>query len=218
MTRVRLDLMISLDGYATTTDQTPENLFGEDWGRLTAAYAATRTFRERVFHDTTGAGTTGVDDRFAVDYFENVGAEIMGAGKFGLHAHPDDPEWRGWWGEDPPFRYPVFVLTHTPRPDLAFTNGTTFRFLDASPEDALELAVEAAGGRDVRIGGGPTSARDFLTKGLVDDIHVAITPIVLGQGISFWDELRGLERGRRVETVVAESGVIHVTFTREGAR
>lgn len=218
MTRVRLDLMISLDGYATTTDQTPENPFGDDWGRLTAAYAATRTFRERVFHDTTGAGTTGVDERFAAAYFENVGVEIMGAGKFGLHDHPDDPEWRGWWGEEPPFRFPVLVLTHTPRPDLEFPNGTTFRFLDASPEESLALAVEAADGRDVRIGGGPTSAREFLVRGLVDDIHLAITPIVLGRGINFWDDLRGLEEGRRVETVVAESGVVHVTFTREGDR
>lgn len=218
MTRVRLDLMISLDGYATTTDQTPDNPFGEDWGRLTAAYAATRTFRERVFHDTTGAGTTGVDDRFAIDYFENVGAEIMGAGKFGLHAHPDDPDWRGWWGDEPPFEYPVVVLTHSVRPPIEFPNGTSFRFVPASPEEALALATELAGGKDVRIGGGPTSARPFLARGLVDDIHVAITPIVLGRGISLWDELRGLERGRRVETVVAESGVIHVTFTREGAR
>ena len=218
MTRVRLDLMVSLDGYATTVDQTPENPFGEDWPRLTAAYAATRTFRERVFHDTSGAGTTGIDERFAVAYFENVGAEIMGAGKFGLHAHPDDPDWRGWWGEEPPFGHPVLVLTHASRPDLEFPNGTVFRFLEATPEEALAAATAVAGGRDVRIGGGPTSARQFLSRGLVDDIHVAITPIVLGQGLRLWDELRGLERGMRVETVVAESGVIHVTFTREGER
>ena len=218
MTRVRLDLMISLDGFATTTDQTPEQPFGDDWGRLTKDYAATRTFHERVFHDTTGAGTTGVDERFAAAYFEGVGAEIMGAGKFGLHAYPDDPDWRGWWGEEPPFRFPVFVLSHTPRPSLEFPNGTSFRFLEAAPEDVLATAIEAAGGQDVRIGGGPTSAREFLVRGLVDDIHLAITPIVLGRGISFWDELRGLEQGRRVETVVAESGVVHVTFTRESDR
>jgi dihydrofolate reductase len=218
MTRVRLDLMISLDGYATTTGPTPDEPLGPDWARLTADYAATRTFRERVFHDTSGAGTTGVDDRFAAAYFENVGAEIMGAGKFGLHAHPDDPDWRGWWGEEPPFRFPVFVLTHTPRPDLEFDNGTTFRFVEGSPDEVLAAAVEVAGGQDVRIGGGPTSARPFLVRDLVDDIHVAITPIVLGRGINFWDELRGLEHGRRVESVVAESGVIHTTFTREAGR
>jgi len=219
MTRVRVDLMTSLDGYATTTDQTPEQPFGEDWARLTAAYAATRTFRERVFHDTSGAGTTGIDEEFAVGYFEGIGAEIMGAGMFGLHDHGDDPEWRGWWGDEPPFEYPVYVLTHSaPRPDIDFPNGTSFRFLEATPEEALALATEAAGGRDVRVGGGPTTARAFLAAGLVDDLHVAITPILLGQGIRLWDELRGLEGGRRVETVVAESGIIHVTFTREGAR
>ena len=218
MTRVRLDLMVSLDGYATTTDQTPENPFGDDWGRLTQDYAATRTFRERVFGDLSGAGTTGVDDDFGRRYFDGVGVEIMGAGKFGLHAHPDDPAWRGWWGEEPPFRFPVLVLTHTPRPPIEFPNGTSFRFVDAAPEEALAMAVEVADGSDVRIGGGPTSARQFLVRDLVDDIHLAISPIVLGRGINFWDELRGLEQGRRVETVVAESGVIHTTFTREGSR
>jgi dihydrofolate reductase len=218
MTRVRLDLMISLDGYATTTGATPEEPLGHDWTRLTADYAATRTFRERVFHDTSGAGTTGVDERFAAAYFEGVGAEIMGAGKFGLPLYGDDPDWRGWWGEEPPFQCPVLVLTHTPRPPVDFANGTSFRFLEATPEEALAEAVAIAGGRDVRIGGGPTSAREFLVRGLVDDIHLAVTPIVLGRGINFWDELRGLEQGRRVETVVAESGVMHVTFTREDER
>lgn len=219
MTRLRLDLMISLDGYATTTgDVTAQEPLGHDWTRLTADYAATRTFRERVFHDTSGAGTTGVDDAFAAAYFDGIGAEIMGAGKFGLHTYPDDPDWRGWWGDEPPFRYPVFVLTHSPRPDLEFPNGTTFHFLDASPEEALARARDAADGLDVRIGGGPTSARPFLTRDLVDDIHLAITPIVLGRGLNFWDELRGLEEGRRVESLVAESGVIHVTLTREGDR
>ncbi len=113
---VRVDLMISLDGFATTTDQTPEAPFGADWSRLVGAYTATRTFRERVLKDTTGAGTTGIDDDYAKQYFENIGAEIMGAGKFGLHNFPDDPDWRGWWGEAPPFGGPVFVLTHKPRP------------------------------------------------------------------------------------------------------
>src|SRR5690606_27731681 len=96
---VRVDLNISLGGVATTTDQTPENPFGEDWGRLTEAYVATRTFRDRVLHDTSGEGTTGVDDDYARACFAELGAEIMGAGMFGLHAHGDDPGWRGWWGE-----------------------------------------------------------------------------------------------------------------------
>ncbi|MEV8172360.1 dihydrofolate reductase family protein [Microbacterium sp. NPDC077486] len=216
MTRVRVDLNITLDGFATTTDQTPENPFGEDWGRLTAAYTATRTFQERVFHDTSGAGTTGVDEKYAAQYFQGIGAEIMGAGMFGLHANPDDPEWRGWWGEEPPFEVPVFVLTHTPRPPIEFANGTSFRFLSATPEEALREAVAVAGGRDVRVGGGATTVREFLRAGLVDDLHVGITPILTGSGIRLWDDLRGLEAGYRVTSEVAESGVTHITFSREG--
>ena len=216
MTRVRVDLNITLDGFATTTDQTPENPFGEGWGRLTAAYTATRTFQERVFHDTSGAGTTGVDEKYAAQYFQGIGAEIMGAGMFGLHANPDDPDWRGWWGEEPPFEVPVFVLTHSPRPTIEFANGTSFRFLSATPEEALREAVAVAGGSDVRVGGGATTVREFLRAGLVDDLHVGITPILTGSGIRLWDDLRGLEAGYRVTSEVAESGVTHITFSREG--
>lgn len=215
MARVRVDMMVSLDGCATTTDQTPENPFGDDWGRLTEHYAATRTFRARVFGDTTGAGTTGLDDEQAAAYFEGVGAELMGAGMFGLHAHPDDPDWRGWWGDAPPFGYPVFVLTHdAERAPITFENGTEFRFLDAAPEAALDIAREAAGGADVRIGGGPTTVRPFLAAGLVDELRLMVVPIVLGSGIRIWDGLRGLERDYAVRSQVAESGVVHVTFTR----
>ncbi|AYF97328.1 dihydrofolate reductase family protein [Protaetiibacter intestinalis] len=211
---VRVDLNISLDGFATTTDQTPENPFGQDWGRLTAAYVGTRTFRERVLHDTSGEGTTGVDDRYAAAYFEDVAAEIMGAGMFGLHDHADDPDWRGWWGEEPPFHCPVFVLTHIPRESIEFANGTAFHFLDATPEEALASATDAAGGGDVRIGGGPTTIRPFLAAGLVDRLHVAIAPILLGRGIRLWDGLRGLEAGYTVTSETAESGTIHLTFAR----
>lgn len=211
---VRVDLMISLDGFATTTDQTPEAPFGEDWPRLVGAYAATRTFRERVLKDSSGAGTTGVDDEYAGAYFENVGAEIMGAGMFGFHNFPDDPNWRGWWGDEPPFRVPVFVLTHTSRPSLEMAGGTTFHFLDTTIADALQRARHAANGKDVRVGGGPTVVRAFLKAGLVDRLHVAITPILLGRGIRLWDDLRGLEAGYAIKTETAESGIIHVTFQR----
>ena len=210
---VRVDLMISLDGFATTTDQTPENPFGADWSRLTSAYVATRTFREQVFHDTSGKGTTGVDDQYARDYFDNIGAEIMGAGKFGLHNFPDDPDWNGWWGDEPPFHCPVFVLTHKQRPDLTLSD-TTFHFISADPQTALQKAREVANGKDVRIGGGPTMVRDYLKAGLVDRLHVAITPILLGSGIRLWDDFRGLEAGYTVTSETAESGVIHLTFQR----
>lgn len=212
---VRVDLNISLDGFATTTDQTPENPMGEDWSRLVAAYVATRTFRERVLHDTSGEGTTGVDDAYAKAYFAEVGAEIMGAGMFGLHNFGDDPDWQGWWGDEPPFRCPVFVLTHTaPRPPIEMAGGTTFRFLSADPHEALERATAAAGGGDVRVGGGPTVVRDFLAAGLVDRLHVAIAPILLGRGIRLWDDLRGLETGYAATAETAESGTVHLTFHR----
>jgi dihydrofolate reductase len=208
----RADLNISLDGVATPTDPTPEKPMGADWERLTAAYAATRTFRERVLHDTSGEGTTGLDDAYAAAYFEGVGAEIMGAAMFGLHTFPDDPSWTGWWGDEPPFRVPVFVLTHTPRPAVTMANGTSFEFLSVAPAEALERARAAAGARDVRIGGGTGVVRDFLRAGLVDHLHVSITPIVLGRGARLWDDLRMLESDFTVTSETAESGTIHVTF------
>ena len=211
---VRVDLNISLDGFATTTDQTPEDPMGHDWGRLVAAYIATRTFRARVLHDTTGEGTTGVDDQYAQQYFAEIGAEIMGAGMFGLHAYPDDPDWRGWWGDEPPFRVPVFVLTHTQRPSIEMAGGTTFHFLSATPDEALERALDAAEGKDVRVGGGATVARAFLKAGLVDQLHLAIAPILLGRGIRLWDDLRGLESGYAVTAEAVPSGTIHLTFRR----
>lgn len=211
---VRVDLNISLDGFAATTDQTPENPFGDDWGRLTEAYVATRTFQQRVLGDTTGAGTTGVDEKYAAEYFENIGAEIMGAGMFGLHNFPDDPQWRGWWGDEPPFHYPVHVLTHRERPSIEFANGTVFHFLAATPEQALARATADAGGADVRVGGGVETVRSFLRAGLVDRLHVAIAPILLGRGVSLWEDLRGLESGYDVVSEGAESGVTHLTFRR----
>lgn len=211
---VKIDLNVSLDGFATTTDQTPENPMGDDWSRLTAAYVGTRTMREKVLGDTSGAGTTGIDEKYASAYFEGTGAEIMGAGMFGLHLFGDDPGWRGWWGEAPPFEVPVFVLSHTPRPSIEFDNGTAFHFIDASPHDALTRAREAAGDADVRIGGGVDVVRQFLKAGLVDRLHLAVAPIVLGRGERIWDDLRGLENDYRVSSEVAESGLTHVTFRR----
>ncbi|WP_232676193.1 dihydrofolate reductase family protein [Nocardioides sp. R-C-SC26] len=214
MSRVRLDLNISLDGYVSG-GQSPEQPMGEDWGPLMASYVATRSVRSRTFGDTSGAGTTGVDDGYAARYAENIGAEILGAGMFGFHAHPDDADWQGWWGEEPPFHCPVFVLTGTaPRPDLEMQGGTTFHFRNAPVEDVLAEAKTAAGGADVRIGGGVGTARTFLLAGLVDEFHVTVTPIILGRGIAVWDDLRGLESGYAVATEVAESGAIHLTFSR----
>jgi dihydrofolate reductase len=217
---VRVDLNISLDGYATTEGGTPENPLGEDWNKLTAAYVATRTFRARVFHDTSGEGTTGVDDKYAAAYFEGVGAEIMGAGMFGFHTFPDDPNWKGWWGDEPPFRVAVFVLTHRKRDSIEMAGGTTFHFVDETPLDVLAQAIATADGMDVRVGGGVSTVREFLKVGLVDQLHVAIAPILLGRGINLWDDLRGFEDAYQVQAETAESGTVHFTFarTQENAR
>ncbi len=184
-------------------------------GRLTAAWAATRTFHERVFGDTSGTGTTGIDDSYANTHFEGVGAEIIGAAMFGLHAFPDDPDWKGWWGDQPPFHSPVYVLTRTaPRPSIPMQGETTFHFRNAAIKEVLAEAIAAAGGKEVRVGGGISTARDFLLAGLVDDLHLMIAPIILGKGTRLWDGLDGLELTHTVTTEVAESGTIHVNFTR----
>lgn len=215
MTRVRIDLFSSLDGYTAAPDPAADNPMGEDWSALTAAYAATRTFRRKIFGDASGAGTTGVDDAYTTAFFEGVGSEIMGAAMFGLHAYPDSAEWKGWWGERPPFGCPVYVLTHSaPRSPIPMDGGTTFHFRNGAIEDVLAEATAAAGSLDVRVGGGIRTAREFLRAGLVDDLHVAVAPIVLGQGNQVWDDMRGLERLYTVTTEVAESGTIHITFTR----
>jgi dihydrofolate reductase len=214
MTRVRMDLFVSLDGYTSTTGLSLSSPMGEDWGRLTAAYTATRTFRERVFGDTSGAGTIGIDDSHAAAFFDGVGAEIMGAAMFGLHSS-DDPDWKGWWGDRPPFGTPVYVLTHTaPRPSIPMAGGTTFHFRSTPIEDVLAEATAAAGGLDVRIGGGVGTAREFLRAGLVDQLHLTIAPVLLGRGTRLWDDIPGLDLTHTVTTEAAESGTVHVTFAR----
>lgn len=219
MTSVRLSLFISLDGYASTTGGSPENPMGEDWGRLTAAYSETRTFRKLVFGDTSGAGTSGLDDYYAAESFKGISSEIMGAAMFGLHSFPDDPDWTGWWGDEPPFGTPVYVLTHSvPRPPITMAGGTTFHFRNASIEEVLAEATEAAKGQDVRIGGGIRTGREFLRAALVDQLHLMVAPILQGRGTRLYDGLQGLELTHNVTSQVAESGTIHVTFTRKDAQ
>jgi dihydrofolate reductase len=175
-------------------------------------------FATQWWHKTVGeaGGTRGIDDNFVRLHDVGVGAEIMGAGKFGPPGWHDDPEWKGWWGSNPPFHTPTFVLTHHPRPAIEMEGGTTFHFLDASPAAALETARDAAGGDDVRIGGGVSTLRDFLGAGLIDHMHLVVVPIVLGRGVRLWDGLEGLEKDYDVEAVSSPSGVTHVTFTRTG--
>ena len=212
MARTRIhNLSISLDGFATGEGQSADAPMGHAGSRLAEWLFATRFGAPILGRD---GGTAGVDDAFAQQHESGIGAEIMGAGKFGPPGWQDDDDWRGWWGPNPPFHTPTFVLTHRLGPSIEMEGGTTFHFLDASPAEALVIAREAAGGKDVRIGGGPTTARDFIAAGLVDHIHVVQVPIVLGRGVRLWDGLEALESDYAIEAVSTPSGVTHLTFTR----
>ncbi|WP_031066594.1 dihydrofolate reductase family protein [Streptomyces sp. NRRL WC-3742] len=213
MSLVRVhNFSISLDGYGTGEDQTLEAPFGHAGGRLTNWFTGTRTFRRMIGQE---GGDTGVDDAMAAAWGPGIGAEIMGRNKFGPQRGPwEDESWRGWWGEEPPFHTPTFVLTHHPRPSVEMEGGTVFHFLDATPEEALRRAREAAGGLDVRIGGGPSTVRAFLEADLIDHLHLAVVPIVLGRGVPLWSGLEGLQERFDVEAVSSPSGVTHLTFTR----
>ena len=202
---------ISLDGFGSGEPQSLDTPFGHAGERLHEWMFPTRWWHEMVGQP---GGTLGIDDAFARAHGPGIGAEIMGDGKFGPPGGHDDPEWKGWWGSDPPFHTPVFVLTHHPRPAIEMEGGTTFHFVDASPAEALEVARQAADGQDVRLGGGATVIRDFVAAGLVDHLHVVVVPILLGRGARLWDGLDGLESDYEIELVSAPSGVTHVTFTR----
>ena len=179
-------------------------------------------FTTRFWHAMQGeaGGSSGIDHAFAERHGPGIGAEIMGRGKFGPPAGGPwtgvgaDEEWRGWWGPNPPFHSPVFVLTHYPRPPIEMEGGTVFHFVDGSPQEALDLARQAAGDLDVRIGGGPATVRDFLAADLIDVLHVVQVPLLLGRGVRLWDGLEGLEERYDIETVSAPSGVAHITMTR----
>ncbi len=203
---------ISLDGFGTGVGLSRDAPFGHAGQRLHEWMFATR-WGGRMFDRSGGSG--GVDDAFTQRFDPGIGAEIMGAGKFGYPGWHEDPDWRGWWGPNPPFRTPTFVLTHHLRPSIEMEGGTTFHFLDASPADALATARDAANGQDVRIGGGVTMVRDFLAAGLIDHLHVVVVPILLGRGVRLWEGLEDLQQGYAVEAVSSPSGVTHLTFTRE---
>ena len=186
---------ISLDGFATGEGQSLETPFGHagtrlmEWAFPTATFQSLTGERERVEVDPAVAP----DDVFARRAWEGIGAEIMGANKFGPPGWQDDADWTGWWGEEPPFHTPTYVLTHQPRASIEMTGGTIFHFRDAPMEEVLAEAQEAAAGQDVRLGGGPSSIRDYLAAGLVDHLHVAVTPVILGRGVRLWDGLEAVE-------------------------
>ncbi|HWV86819.1 MAG TPA: dihydrofolate reductase family protein [Capillimicrobium sp.] len=212
MSRVRIQhFAVSIDGYGTGEGLSREEPFGHAGERLGEWMFETRWGLTMMGKP---GGTEGIDDALIRQFDVGVGAEIMGAGKFGYPGWHDNPDWKGWWGTNPPFHTPVYVLTHQPRPSIEMDGGTTFHFIDASPAEAVEIAREAAGGLDVRIGGGPSMAREFIAAGLVDHIHVAVVPILLGRGVRLWDGLEGLERDYAIESVTSPSGVTHMMFAR----
>ncbi|WP_035802305.1 dihydrofolate reductase family protein [Kitasatospora mediocidica] len=213
MSRVRVhNFSVSLDGFSAGEGQSLDAPFGHAGTRLVDWFFQTRAFQAMIGQ---AGGGSGVDDALAWTWGAGIGAEIMGRNKFGPQRGPwTDEEWKGWWGDNPPFHTPVFVLTHHPRPSLEMEGGTVFHFVDASPQEVLRQAREAAGGLDVRIGGGPTTVRQFLAEDLVDHLHIAVVPIVLGRGERLWDGLEGLEQRFQVESVTTPSGITHMTFTR----
>lgn len=216
MSRVRVhNFSVSLDGFGTGEGQSLEAPFGHAGTRLHEWFFPTRSFRG--LNETNGdpGGSTGVDDAFASAWGTGIGVEIMGRNKFGPQRGPwTDEAWNGWWGDNPPFHTPVYVLTHHPRPSVEMKGGTTFHFIDASPAQALKVAREAASGLDVRIGGGPSTIRQFLAANLIDYMHIVVVPIVLGRGERLWDGLEELEQRFHVESVSSPSGVTHLTLTR----
>jgi dihydrofolate reductase len=202
---------VSADGYGAGTDQTLERPFGHaDPARLMAWAGATASWPNR----TDPGGTRGLDDYFTRDFSQNIGAEIMGRNKFGPQRGPwTDHEWQGWWGDEPPFHTPVFVLTHHLRP--SFTLGeTTFHFVTGDPSDVLTQARAAADGRDVRLGGGAQTVREFLDADLVDTLHVVVSPVQLGAGTRLWERPEELDDRYQHEAVPSTSGVVHHLFWR----
>ena len=202
---------VSLDGFGTGEGQSLETPFGHAGERLHDWMFATRWWRRMVGEP---GGSSGIDDAFVRLHDQGVGAEIMGSGKFGPPGWHHDLEWKGWWGPNPPFHTPVYVLTHHARPSIEMEGGTTFHFVDTSATEALARAREAAGGQDVRIGGGVSVVREFVAAGLVDHMHITVVPIVLGRGVRLWDGLEGFEKDYQIEAISSPSGVTHLTFNR----
>lgn len=216
MTRVRVEsFTISLDGYGAGPSQDLDNPLGIGGADLHQWLFPTRTLQRSLFGKE--GGTTGIDDDFAARGFHNVGAWILGRNMFGpIRGDWRDSSWKGWWGDNPPYHVPVFVLTHHPRPAIAMEGGTTFHFITDGIHAALARAREAAGAKDVRIGGGANTIRQYLRARLIDELHIAISPILLGQGEPLFTgiDLRALKY-ECVEFVASEKAT-HIVLRRQG--
>jgi dihydrofolate reductase len=202
---------VSSDGIAAGEDQSFERPFGHvDPERLFAWAGATASWPMR----TEPGGSRGLDDYLTRDYDRGIGAEIMGRNKFGPQRGPwEDLDWQGWWGGEPPFRTPVFVMTHHVRPSITL-GDTTFHFVDDDAASVLALAREAAHGKGVRLGGGATTIRQFLDADLVDTLHVAVSPVTLGTGVRLWESPDELLDRFHLDVVPSPSGVVHHLFWR----
>ena len=216
MTRVRVaGFTISLDGYAAGPHQDINNPLGIGGTDLHQWLFPTRTFQRALFGNDSG--TTGVDDDFAARSFENVGAWILGRNMFSpVRGSWSDMTWKGWWGDNPPYHVPVYIMTHHARPAIEMEGGTTFHFVTGGIREALERAREAAGGKDVRVGGGANTIQQYLRESLIDELHIAIAPVLLGAGERLFEgvDLRAL--GYECVEFVASEKATHVVLRHQG--
>jgi dihydrofolate reductase len=205
------NFMLTTDGYGTGEGPSLERPFGHlDPAELASWAGATASWPNRA----DPGGTRGLDDYFTRDFSHDIGVEIMGSGKFGPPGWHEDPAWQGWWGDEPPFHTPVLVLTRHVRPSITLSD-TTFHFVDAEPVEALRQAKDAAGGKDVRLGGGVSVVRSFLEADLVDTMHVAVAPVSAGgRGGKLWDSPDELLDRFHLEVVPSPSGITHHIFWR----
>jgi dihydrofolate reductase len=213
MSKVRLNITMSLDGYVAGPEQSLENPLGVGGSTLHEWAFATRAFRAAHGMDEIEAGP---DEEHAVRISENVGATIMGRNMFGpIRGEWGDTDWTGWWGDDPPYHTPVFVLTHHPRESIELQGGTTFHFVTGGIEAALERATEAAAGRDVSIGGGAETAQQYLRAGLVDELDVHVAPLLLGSGSRLFENLDGAHAGFECVRLGSSPAAAHFSYVRK---
>ncbi len=214
MTMVRVEsLTVSLDGYVAGPDQSLENPLGIGGTELHTWAFSTRTFQEKVLG--TNDGATGIDDEIAARGFQNIGAWILGRNMFGPIRGPwTNTEWKGWWGDNPPYHVPAFILSHFPRDPIEMEGGTTFYFVSGGVREALALAREAAGGKDIRIGGGANTIQQFLREGLIDEMHIAIVPVILGAGECLFEGVNLRELGYRCKQQIGTELATHFFISR----
>ena len=206
---------ISLDGFAAGPDQSLKNPLGVNGPDMMGWFFPTRTFRSVVLG--ADGGETGIDDQIAAESMKDKGAWIMGRNMFSPSRGPwPDDNWKGWWGEEPPYHVPTFVLTHYPHAPIQMKGGTEFRFVTDGIHSALAQARAAAGDRDIRIGGGAATVRQFLQAGLIDELHLAVSPVLLGKGESLFQGLDLRALGYECTKHVAGERAMHVFIGRRG--